>query len=119
MELIGLLTWEHIIMGMVIIVFLIGIVMAVLYLSNRWFDAEKNNMLWGKLMSMMVYAEQSITGDNMGIARLSKVEELATTTLNLTEITEIEKRGGISKVVKALLPIVKLILPMIFIKRVK
>ena len=113
---IEIITWGHIIQGMVIVLFLVGVVMAVLYLCSKWFDSEKNNLLWGKLMSLIVQAEYFITGEKKGEDREKYIEEQATQYLSFEEKVSLEKFGGVVSVVRSLFPYVKLVLPMVFKK---
>ena len=105
--------WENLFVLIVGLAFIIGL----LYMSKRLLDEETYAIVRAKIMAFEVKAEQDITGEKCGVERMERVKELVSKNFSPRELKVVNKRGGVSKVAEKMLPIAKMILPLIFFRK--
>ena len=88
-------------------------------LLKEHIDIETFNQILGKIMSFVVKAEYDQPLAGKGEDKMKIVQKLAMEHLTPKELNIVQKKGGISKIVENLLPIVTNILPMLFLRNKK
>ena len=102
------MSWEQLYIVVIGMVF-IG---AFLYVSKKLLDEETYGQIKASIMSMMVDAEHRISGAKRGDEKLQLVEKMVYDSFEPEQIALVNKKGGVPKLVKKLLPFVTAVVPL-------